>query len=79
MDSSSARQKQRATIASRTPVDWAYEHQKALEQLITPVVKPPMLAYLDFNLPFLLHTDVSDQCLGAIVCQHQDGKLKVIG
>ncbi|RXN20007.1 Retrovirus-related Pol poly from transposon [Labeo rohita] len=66
-------------MTSRTPVDWMQIHQKVLEQLITLLVSPPVLAYPDFNLPFVLHTDASDQGLGAILYQDQGGKLKVIG
>lgn len=66
-------------LPSRTPVDWAAKHQEALEQLISLLVSPPVLAYPDFNLPFVLHTDASDQGLGAVLYQHQDGKLTVIG
>ncbi len=43
------------------------------------LVSPPVLAYPNFDLPFVLHTDASDQGLGAILYQHQDGKLRVIG
>ena len=66
-------------LPSRTPVGWAAKHQQALEQLISLLVSPPILGYPDFNLPFVLHTDASDQGLGAILYQHQDGKLRVIG
>lgn len=43
------------------------------------LVSPPVLAYVDFNLPFTLHTDASERGLGAILYQRQDGKLRVIG
>lgn len=42
------------------------------------LMKPPVLAYPDFNLPFTLHTDASEKDLGAILYQNQDGKLRVI-
>ncbi len=66
-------------LPSRTPVEWAFEHQKALGRLVSLLVSPPVLAYPNFDSPFVLHTDASDQGLGAILYQHQDGKLRVIG
>ncbi len=65
-------------MPSRTPVEWAGEHQKTLDLLIDMLVNPPVLAYPDFNLPFVLHTDASEKGLGAILYQHQDGGLRVI-
>lgn len=31
------------------------------------------------DLPFILHTDASQKCLGAVFYQHQAGELQVIG
>ncbi|KAJ8007710.1 hypothetical protein DPEC_G00096990 [Dallia pectoralis] len=69
----------RPQLPSREPVDWTPQHQEVLEQLITLLMTPPVLAYPDFNLPFTLHTDASDQGLGAVLYQRQNGKLRVIG
>ncbi|KAI3369399.1 hypothetical protein L3Q82_007472 [Scortum barcoo] len=66
-------------LCSRELVDWTTEHQKALAHLITLLTNPPVLAYPDFNLPFTLHTDASDQGLGAVLYQRQNGRLRVIG
>ncbi len=66
-------------VPSKTPVEWTKNHQQTLERLIEMLVKPPVLAYPNFNLPFSLHTDASERGLGAILYQRQDGKLRVIG
>ena len=36
------------------------------------------MAYPDYQLPFVLHTDSSSEGLGAVLYQKQDGKLRVI-
>ncbi len=66
-------------VPSRTPVEWTKNHQQTLERLIEMLVKPPVLAYPNFNLPFSLHTDASERGLGAILYQRQDAKLRIIG
>lgn len=40
---------------------------------------PPVLAYPNFDLPFVLHTNALEQGLGAVLYQQQGGKLRVIG
>ena len=49
-----------------------------LEQLINCLVQPPVMAYPDFNSPYILHTDASETGLGAVLYQHQNGLLRVI-
>lgn len=73
------RKSKNSQLPSREPVNWTVEHQGVLEQLINLLTNPPVLAYPDFNLPFTLHTDASDQGLGAVLYQRQSGKLRVIG
>lgn len=66
-------------MPSRAPVDWTSEHQRILERLIDMLTSPPVLAYPDFDQPFVLHTDASERGLGAVLYQQQSGKLRVIG
>ena len=37
------------------------------------------MAYPDFSIPFRLHTDASQEGLGAVLYQNQQGKMRVIG
>lgn len=75
----SKRNKSKGTqLASKTPIRWTDEHQRALGQLIHTLSNPPVLAYPNFSLPFVLHTDASEQGLGAVLYQRQEGKLRVI-
>ena len=70
--------KHRSQQSSREPVMWTSECQEALEQLITAITNPPVMAYPDYAQPFTLHTDASEQGLGAALYQRQGGKLSVI-
>lgn len=65
-------------VPSQTPTVWMDKHQEILEGLIDCLVEPPVLAFLDFSQPFVLHTDASNEGLGAVLYQKQDGKLRVI-
>lgn len=72
------KKKKGTQLTSRTPIQWEEEHQRVLERLINMLSNPPVLTYPDFDLPFVLHTDPSEQGLGAVLYQRQGGKLRVI-
>ena len=57
---------------------WSSSCQEAFEELKRRLVSPPILAYPDFTLPFLLHTDASANTIGAVLSQTQDGNECVI-
>lgn len=63
---------------SNQPIVWTEKHQHLLEKLLDHLVGPPILAFPDFNKPFVLHTDASNLGLGAVLYQEQEGKLRVI-
>ena len=65
------------SVPSSRPVVWKEQHQKAVETLLDRLVSPPILGYLDFSKPFVLHTDASQEGLGAVLYQKQDGKMRV--
>lgn len=66
-------------LSSRTPIIWRTEHQNVVSKFVEMLTNPPILAYPNFDLPFILHTDVSNDGLGAVLYQTQDNKLLVIG
>ena len=39
---------------------------------------PPIVAYPDYEKPFIVHTDACKEGLGAALYQRQDGKIRVI-
>lgn len=65
-------------VNKKTPLKMTKEAQLAFLQLKEKLMSPPVLAFADFTLPFELHIDASAQGLGAILYQHQEGKLHVI-
>ena len=65
-------------VPSNKPITWTDVHQQVLERLIGCLVNPPILGFPDFNKSFILHTDASNQGLGAVLYQEQEGKLCVI-
>ena len=67
-----------AQIPSNVPVLWNDEHQSAMEYLIDCLTKPPIMAYPDFNSPFILHTDAYELGQCAVLYQCQNGKPRVI-
>jgi hypothetical protein len=52
---------------------WSSECQKAFEGLKHKLSNPPVLAFSDMSLPFILSTDASQVGIGAILFQIQDG------
>ena len=62
----------------KTFVEWTEAADSAFEHLKKLCTSTPILAYPDYKLPFVLHTDSSSEGLGAVLYQKQDGKLRVI-
>ena len=56
-------------LPSRHPVDWTDIHQSALETVIDLITSAPVMAYPDFQKPFVLR---------AVLYQYQDETLRVV-
>uniref|UniRef100_A0A674MFQ5 Gypsy retrotransposon integrase-like protein 1 n=1 Tax=Takifugu rubripes TaxID=31033 RepID=A0A674MFQ5_TAKRU len=65
-------------LLSKTPVYWTPDHSAVVSRLVDMLTSPPILAYPDYDLPFVLHTDASNEGLGAVLYQEQGNKLRVI-
>ena len=57
---------------------WTPECRKAFDQLKQKLVSPPILAYPQFDVPFVVQTDASVHAVGSVLSQVQDGKERVI-
>ena len=64
--------------AKHTPVDWGETEQKVFDTLKSLCCQAPILAYPNYKLPFILHTDSSLEGLGAVLYQIQNGVKRVI-
>ena len=64
--------------AKKTYIEWTDTAESAFEALKTMCVSTPILAYPNYQLPFILHTNSSTDGLGAVLYQKQDGKQRVI-
>ena len=53
--------------AKKTFVEWTEAADSAFEHLKKLCVSTPILAYPDYKLPFVLHTDSSSEGLGAVL------------
>ena len=53
-------------------VELTAECQQAFEELKQLCSQTPILAYDNCKKPFKIHTDVSENRLGAVLCQKQD-------
>ena len=65
-------------VSKTKPVVWNEDHQKSTERLIEVITSFPVMAYPEFDKPFLLHTNASYEGLGAVLYQQQEEDLKVI-
>ena len=65
-------------MQKKTLINWSEAAQSAFEVLKELCVNAPILAFPDYKLPFILHTDSSTEGLGAVLYQKQEGKLRVI-
>lgn len=63
---------------SSKSITWTAEHQEVLCKLIEFLLHPPILGYPQFENPFVMHCDASQEGLGAVLYQRQQGKLVVI-
>ena len=65
-------------LAKNTEFQWKHECELAFQDLKEALIKPPILAFPDFDNEFVLTTDASGQAIGYILGQVQNRKEVVI-
>ena len=63
---------------SNSPIQWTQKHADILNILIERITSPPILAYPQYHEPFIVHTDASQDGLGAALYQKQSDVMRVI-
>ena len=58
-----------ALTSKNVKYDWKEEHQKCFDDIKRVIGREVLLAYLDFNDPFEIHTDASKLQIGAVISQ----------
>ena len=61
-----------------SPIRWTPKHAEILSVLIERITSPPILAYPQYDKPFVVHTDASQDGLGAVLYQKQSEVMRVI-
>ena len=79
LQSNEPKAKKSPQVPSKQHVTWCEEHKIALAKLLAFLISAPILAYPDYDVPFILHTDASKDGLGAVLYQEQGGQVRVIG
>ena len=74
-----SKSKNAGLVPSSKPVVWQKQHQDTLTELCDKITNPPIIGYPDYNHPFVLHTDASLDGLGAVLCQKQNGTMRMMG
>ncbi len=67
-----------ARLSPSHPVQWTALHKETLNRIVDQLTNPPVMAYPDLEKPFVLHVDTSEDGLGAVLYQCQEGVLRVI-
>lgn len=58
--------------------EWNIECQHAFDTLREKLTTAPVLGYADYTKPFIVETNATNDGLGAVLSQEQDGKRRVI-
>ena len=64
--------------SSGEPILWSKYHANIIPEFIEELKSLKTMTCPDFTKPFIVHCDVSENGLGAVLYQEVDGKMKII-
>ena len=67
-----------ALTSPKSPFGWTEEACEAFLRLKEALTTAPVLAFPDFDLPFIVDTDASSRAVGAVLAQKQEGRIHPI-
>ena len=70
--------RKKGKVPSSFKIAWTEIHQTVLEKLIDHLITPPVMAYPDYQKPYIVHTDASKDGLGAVLYQEQEETMRDI-
>ena len=65
-------------VDSKKKINWKSEYQVIINEMVEYLKSPRVIAYPDFSIPFTIHCDASQNGLGAVLYQKQEGKTRII-
>ena len=72
------KKKRQGQASSSQSIEWTTQYQDIISDLVDILSSPTVMAFPDFDRPFVLHTDASQEGLGAVLYQRQNQNLSVI-
>lgn len=64
---------------AKVPFEWDVECEEAFTFLKSKLITPPVMAFPNFQKPFILHTDAANVAVGSVLSQlERDGSEKVV-
>ena len=70
--------KEKKNVDAKRKIVVTPEMHGVINEMVEELKSPNVIAFPDFNLPFIVHCDASQKGLGACLYQMQEGKLRII-
>ena len=65
-------------LDSKRSIEWTNELQVIVDEMVEYLKSPQVISYPNYDLPFLIHCDASNDGLGAVLYQKKDKETKIV-